>query len=140
MAHLRPGSLETFLRSTALPLRDTVPTASSATHPYDTISIAVSEEHVPFVAIKFDRMASSMVHDLFNRVVPEYPVVDQGAITRAEGFVQVYASIIAQVPIDHEPSVSRGTHFILDTCITCLHAIGEYFDLRPKESNVRANV
>ncbi|KAH9956281.1 hypothetical protein BC827DRAFT_1386065 [Russula dissimulans] len=72
------------LRLVTLPSRATTATTSTQTHPYDTLSVLISDKDFPFVAIKLQDMASSMVKDLFGRVLSGYPIANQSSLDRAE--------------------------------------------------------
>ncbi|KAL5485593.1 hypothetical protein ACEPAI_6634 [Sanghuangporus weigelae] len=132
-------SLEVFLRTTTLPFRDVVPTSSTETDKYDTVRASILEKDVPFSAIKFNKMASSMVDNLFTQILPAKPVKNVAPLSRARALAWNY-EVVARSPLDHEPSVRRGTHNTLYTCIACLEAVGLMFKMGTEKLNKRANV
>ncbi|KAL5503718.1 hypothetical protein ACEPAH_7789 [Sanghuangporus vaninii] len=83
LAESATESLEVFLRTTTLPLRYIVPTSSTHTYEYDTVRASILETDVPFSAIKFNKMASSMVDNLFTQVLPAKPVEKVAPLSRA---------------------------------------------------------
>jgi hypothetical protein len=74
---------------------------------------------------------SSMVKDLFGRVLSGYPIANQSSLDGAETLASLHTEHIGR-----EPSVWRGTHRILDTCITCLGAVQRRFRLELEVRNV----
>ncbi|KAL5527002.1 hypothetical protein ACEPAF_8731 [Sanghuangporus sanghuang] len=139
LAESATESLEVFLQTTTLPLRDVVPTSSTHAHEYDTVRASILEKDVPFSAIKFNKMASSMVDNLFTQVLPAKPIKNIAPLSRARELARNYEAI-ARSSLDHEPAVWRGTHNILDTCIACLKAVGLMFKMDPEKLNKHANV
>jgi hypothetical protein len=124
------------------PSHTTIPTASTQTHPYDTVSVSISDSDFPFAAINFQDMASSMIDDLFDRVLPKHRVVNPTSLREAENLATYYTQEATQGPmrIGREASVWLVTHRVLGTCITCLGAVGQRFQLETEVLNSRVNV
>ncbi|KAL5497717.1 hypothetical protein ACEPAH_2648 [Sanghuangporus vaninii] len=114
----REKGLEIFLRTTTLPSRTIDETTSNRTHPYDTSRVLILEDDFPFVAIKFEIMASLMIDDLFARVLSDHPVKDRESLSRANAL----------------------TYNILYTCVACVDAVGSKFVMETEKSNECANV
>ncbi|KAH9958491.1 hypothetical protein BC827DRAFT_567251 [Russula dissimulans] len=87
-------------------------------------------------------MASSMVDDLFDRVLPKHRVVNPTSLREAENLATYYTQEATQGPmrIGREASVWLVTHRVLGTCITCLGAVGQRFQLETEVLNSRVNV
>ena len=101
------------------------------------MSLLISGKDVPFFAIKCPQMASLMVEDLFNRVLPTNPLVDKPKLLWTSGLLPTFDYTGA---IGHEISVWLRTYRVLDICISSLRAVGLSFRYRTEFMNNAANV
>jgi hypothetical protein len=83
-----------------------------------------------------------MVEDFFGRVLPGHHVVDSTCLGEARYLASNHIRGVTQgtTGIGHEASVSLVTYRVLNTCITCLGAVGQRFQLETEVLNNRVNV
>ena len=134
-----PADLNKILHVTSPPERKTSDTASESTHPYDMLTLGLSPDQIPFTLVKFERMSSCIIDDLFKRVLRAHEVIYPSRLVTAIHLAKYY-NTFTRVSLAGEPAIREATSHLINVCSASLSALGLSYEQVREHTNIRANV